>query len=267
MLLKGITSSFANAWDMLIDFPLPKSLKAKLQSEDEEDIYAPITQMLFPVIGVISGLIICLLAMFLSWIPIKISGAIIFAITLALLSEFASSGRSLGCFISFFEQLSTRKSPSEALLDLSPNVKSAQGPISTLSLVLTILFKILAFFMMFYYNYCFWIVAVYVLTFTVQGHLAAAPSLISGEPLLEIPSQNRLFIWAIAAFFVLFVLFNAPYASLIAFALAFVFASLFRRYCEQQLGGVDVNIISFAGYTFELAGLALGLLFLSSSVA
>jgi len=93
--------------------------------------------------------------------------------------------------------------------------------------------------------------------------LAAAPVLNTGLPVIEISHDTRLHIWAVAGFFILFILFKSPYVSLIAFAVAFVFANVVRRFCEIKLNGVTIDIISLSGYLFELFALLLGVLFLS----
>ncbi|MHB9138020.1 MAG: adenosylcobinamide-GDP ribazoletransferase [Victivallaceae bacterium] len=264
MVHKVLTASFAAAWEMLIDFPVPVSIK-NAGKDFEENVFSPLIQMCFPVVGVVAGLILFIFGGILSLLSMKISGAVIFAITLTFLTEFKDSFRSLGAMVSLFDQLLAKKPLEYAMINLDNDVRNATGPLSSLVLVLSVLLKLFAFGMMFYYGFYYWIILVLVLSFTIQGHLAAASVLNTGLPLVEITHETRLYIWGVAAFFVLFILFKAPYPSLIAFAVAFVFANLVRRFCEIKFNGVTIDIISLSSYIFELFTLLLGVLFLCGS--
>ncbi len=262
MIHKVVMASFAAAWEMLIDLPVPASVK-NAGKDFEDDVFSPLIQMSFPVVGVVAGLIIFFFGGILSMLSMKISGAVIFAITLTLLTELKDSFRSLGALVSLFDQLLAKKPLGYAMVNLDNDVRNAAGPLSSLVLVLAVLLKLFTFYLMFYCGYCYWIIAVLVLSFTIQGHLAAAPALNTGLPVIEISHDTRLHIWAVAGFFILFILFKSPYVSLIAFATAFVFANVVRRFCEIKLNGVTIDIISLSGYLFELYALLLGVLFLS----
>jgi len=262
MIHKVVMASFTAAWEMLIDLPLPASLK-NAGKDFEDDVFSPLIQMSFPVVGVVAGLLIFFFGGVLSMLSMKISGAVIFAIALTLLTELKDSFRSLGALVSLFDQMIDRKPLVYAMVNLDNDVRNAAGPLSSLVLVLAILLKLFTFYVMFYCGYYYWMIAVLVLSFTIQGHLAAAPALNTGLPVIEINHETRLYIWGVAGFFVLFILFKSPYVSLIAFAAAFVFANVVRRFCEIKFNGVTIDIISLAGYLFELFALLLGVLFLS----
>jgi cobalamin synthase len=261
MVHKVLTASFSTAWEMLVDFPIPRSIKSA-GKDFEENAFSPLIQMCFPVVGVVLGMILFIFGGILSMLSMKISGAVIFSITLTFLTEFKDSFRSLGAMVSLFDQLLTKKPLEYAMINMDNDVRNAAGPLSSLALVLAVLLKLFAFGVMFYYGFYYWIILVLVLSFTIQGHLAAAPLLNTGLPLVEITHETRLYIWGVAGFFVLFILFKAPYPSLIAFAVAFVFANLVRRFCEIKFNGVTIDIISLASYIFELFALLLGVLFL-----
>jgi cobalamin synthase len=264
MIQKILVTSFAAAWEMLIDFPLPLSIK-NAGKDFEENVFSPLIQMCFPIVGVAAGLILFFFGGILSMLSMKISGAIIFAVTLTLLTEFKDSFRSLGALVSLFDQMLAKKPLEYAMINLDNDVRNAAGPLSSLVLVLAVLLKLFVFGLMFYYGFYYWIILVLVLSFTIQGHLAAAPVLNTGLPLVEVNHETRLYIWGVAGFFVLFILFKAPAASLIAFAAAFVFANVVRRFCEIKFNGVTIDIISLASYIFELFALLLGVLFLAGA--
>lgn len=266
MVVKVFAASLVTAWEMLLDFPLPRSLKMKAgEIHYDDELFAPLTQLFFPVAGLICGFMVLIAGGILSMLLPKVAGALIFSILLLILTEAKDSGRSLGAFVSFFSRKAEKEANARALLTLDTDIKSAYGPIGNLILILTVLFKIFCFYVMFYYGYYYWMTAVFILEFTVQGHMAAAPSLISGEPLLDVKNDSRFYIWAIAGFFTLFIAFEAATLCLVAFGVAFVFAHVFRQYCEKRLSGVDVNIISLAGYWSELFALLLGTLWLAGN--
>lgn len=262
MIHKVAMASFAAAWEMLIDLPVPASVK-NAGKDFEDDAFSPLIQMSFPIVGLVAGLVVFFFGGILSMLSMKISGAVIFAITLTLLTELKDSCRSLGSLVSFFDQMLDKKPLGYAMINLDNDIRNAAGPLSSLVLVLAVLLKLFTFYLMFYCGYYYWIIAVLVLSFTIQGHLAAATTLNTGLPVIEINRDSRLYIWAVAGFFILFILFKSPYVSLIAFAVAFVFANAVRRFCEIKLNGVTIDIISLSGYMFELFALLLGVLFLS----
>ena len=85
MIHKVVMASFTAAWEMLIDLPLPASLK-NVGKDFEDDVFSPLIQMSFPVVGVVAGLLIFFFGGVLSMLSMKISGAVIFAIALTQLT-------------------------------------------------------------------------------------------------------------------------------------------------------------------------------------
>lgn len=262
MLLQKLADYFQTAWDMLIDYPLLGMLR-KAPAKRRSGHPGLAEQMMFPIVGVVAAALLWLTAAALSLLLPRIPGAMLFAIMATLLTEIASSGRNIACLLSFAEQTFERIPPMQALAELVADIREIRSPIGTLTLTLFFFFKLFCFFLMFYFDYTFWLFAVYILAFASQGEMAAAPSIQSGKPLLLIAAADRFHIWGVAIFFVLFVLFNAPVPTLLATGLAFLITRLIRNVCEQHFGGVNENIISLCGYTVELSSILIGLLLLT----
>lgn len=262
MIKKVSSGSFVAAWQMLTDFPLPESLKRSGKNFDSE-AFSPFVQMNFPIVGLALGMCAWISGAILSAVLSKIAAALVFAMAMTLLSELKDSFRGAGVLLSFFEQKMARRSFIHALLSLDNDVKKIASSISSVIMLLAMVLKLTAFFIMSYYGYYYWMIAIFTLEFTIQGFMAAAPSLNTGVPILEIPRESYWHIWLIAGFISLFILFQAPYPTLLASGTAFVVAVGFRRFCEWRLNGVSIDIIGLTGYVFELFTLLLGVIFLT----
>ncbi len=263
MLLRNIVANFQAAWDMLIDFPLPQMIRQKITGKSGAGYSGIAKQIMFPILGVIAAFLLWLSAALLSLLLPQVPAAILFAAVATVLTEVATSGRNIACLLSFAEQTFDRVPPLQALTELTADFRDIRSPIGTLMLTLLILFKLFCFFLMFYFEYHFWLFAVYILAFTSQAELAATTSMHSGKPLLFVASSDRFHVWIMAIFFVLFVLFIAPVPSLLAIGVAFLITRLIRNVCEQHFGGVNENIISLCGFIVELTTLLIGMLLLT----
>ena len=221
------------------------------------------TQLFFPVIGVICALLALLLGEILAKFLHPIPAAAIFAGTLTYFCVYKDDGRGLAGIMSLTSFKHKEFSLEQVLTDLPDSSADVNTPAATLSMILIILFKLFAFFLMALYGYIYWLAAIFILEFCIEGDLAALPSLEQGQPLLAVKKSKQRYIWFIAGFFVLFVLFKAPVSSLILFGTAFGLSYGVKTYCRDSLNGIDGKIIGLTAYVFELFALLLGLVLLT----
>jgi cobalamin synthase len=263
--MKITIMSFIDAWEMLLELPLPKKLTDFAETAAEREEREPLlTQLWFPFIGIIGSLVIIALAALLSALA-TVPAALIFAFVLTLLSEIRDKGHATGTLASFAILKAEGHSIPETLFNLDADLRTVNGAIGAMVMTLTVLLKFSCFFLMSYYGFAFWIIPTLVLGYTMQAELARLPAVTTGESFIEINDTKRFYIWGIALFFILFILLKAPILSLIALGIVFIAAMLMERFSENQLDGITGNTITLAGYVTELAVLTLGAVFLSCS--
>jgi len=261
MILNTFKKAFINAWNMLIELPLPFKHDESDTAETESTIL--LTQAFFPVVGLICALLAMLLGAVLNKFLYQIPAAAIFAAVLTFTCIFKDSGRGLAGLMALTSLKQDETSFEERLYNLPDSITEVDTPTATLTMILVVLFKLFAFSLMAFYGYVYWLAAVCVLEFTIEGDLATLPSFRKEQSLLKIKKSKQRYIWFIAGFLVLFVLFKAPVSSLILFGTAFAISYGLRIYCREKLDGIDSKIIGLAAYIFELFALSLGVVFLT----
>lgn len=265
MILDTCKKALLNSWNMLIEFPLP------FRGHNEEDVVetentAILTQAFFPLVGLICALLALLLGAILNKMLYPIPAAAVFAVVLTFFCVFKDGGRGLAGLMSLTSLKQNNISFEESLYDLPDSITEVNTPTATLTMTLVVLFKLFAFSLMAFYGYAYWLVAILVLEFAIEGDLATLPSLQQGQPLLKIKKSKQRYIWFIAGFLVLFILFKAPVSSLLLFGSAFGLSYGIKTYCSDKLHGIDDKIIGLAAYVFELFALFLGVVFLTKGV-
>lgn len=261
MIFDTFKKALLDAWNMLIEFPLPfKSVENDIPETESTVI---LTQAFFPVIGVICALLALLLGAILNKFLYPVPAAALFAAILTFFCIFKDSGRGLAGLMSLASLKQNDISVEERLYDLPDSITDVESPIGTLTMVLVVLFKLFAFSLMAFYGYAYWLAAIFVLEFAIEGDLATLPSLNQKYPLLRIKKSKQRYIWFTAGFLVLFVLFKAPVSSLILFGAAFAMSYGIKIYCKDRLNGIDSKIIGLAAYVFELFALFLGVVLLT----
>jgi cobalamin synthase len=264
MNIKDWLKYFGMAWDMLIDLPLPKKV-VDFSDDESYDINA---QRCFPLVGLLVGLLTIILAALLSKMMNMSAAAILFAAIMTIFIVLKDSARSLGSLVSFIELKTENVATVTALYNMKGNIniRQPQSLVAVLSIFLVMIFYLLMFGLMIIYNCYFWMLLVFMLSFTIQGTLATVPSVGDKKPLIAVPPQGVLQIWYIAGFISLFVMFYAMpgsiFATLITFALAFLGTQWLGRFSENKVGGISINMIGFAGFIFEVIALLIGIIFL-----
>ena len=154
MILDTLKKALLNAWDMLIEFPLP------FMRHDEEDVVKTentviLTQAFFPLVGVICALLALLLGTILDKFLYPIPAATVFAVVLTFFCIFKDGGRGLAGLMSLTSLKQNKISFEESLYDLPDSISEVNTPIATLTMTLVVLFKLFAFFLMAFYGYTY----------------------------------------------------------------------------------------------------------------
>jgi len=262
MIITTLKKAFLSAWAMLIEFPLP------FLRHDEEDTVKTentvlLTQMCFPLVGVACALLALLIGVILGKFLYPIPAAAVFAGVLTYFCVYKDDGRGLAGLMYLAPFRKKEISLEESLSDLPDSIADVNTPPATLTMILVILFKLFAFSLMAFYGYIYWLVAIFVLEFAIEGDLATLPSLQQGTPLLAVKKDKQRYVWFIAGFLVLFILFKAPVASLLLFGAAFGLCYGVKAYCNDRLNGIDGSIIGLTAYVFELIALLMGVMLLT----
>ena len=263
MIVNMFKKAFLDAWDMLIEFHLPFLRHNETDVVVRADETALLTQLFFPVVGVVCALLAMLLGAILNKFFYQIPAAAVFAGILTYFCVYKDNGRGLAGLMALATLRQKKDSLDHALSALPDSIGDVNAPMATLTLVLAVLFKLFAFFMMAFYGYVYWLAAVLVLEFAIEGDLASLPLREQEQPLLAVRRSKRRYIWFAAGFLVLFVLFKAPVASLLLFAAALGLSYGVKTYCEEYWGGIDTKVIGLTAYVFELFALLLGLVLLT----
>lgn len=264
MNIKEWLKYFGMAWDMLIDLPLPK----KVVDFSDDESYDLNVQRCFPLVGLAVGLAAIIAAKLLGMMNMS-AAAILFAAIMTVFTVLKDSARSLGALISFIELKTENISTITALYNMKGNIniRQPQSLVAVLTIFLVMIFYLLVFGLMMIYGCYFWMIPVFVLSFTIQGALVTVPSVSDNKPIIAIQPQAEPQIWYVAGFISLFTMFaevpGSIFATLVTFGIAFLGTQWLRRFSAAKVGGISVNMIGFAGFIFEVLALLAGIIFLA----
>ncbi len=250
-------AALAAAWNLLIDIPLPKSLRVRADDMDEDG--PELTALAFPVVGLLSGLVLFIVGWLLSELFQRSVGAALFGVIAVLLSESRDSGRGFSLAVSYADNLSEGMGLAGSLQSLESDWRRLSGFAATLAGVLLLGVKIFCFRELFLAGAWSWVMGIFVLGAASQGYLSSCRSLYSGESFLAVTGSARHHIWLVAVFIMLFYISN-PAAVLLSLLVAVLGSVLFGRWCEDRFHGLDAMTITLFGFWVELAVLLLGVL-------
>ena len=250
---------FSTAWELLLDIPFPKSLK----SQDEAENSAVL--MSFPLVGAFLGILGYVLARFFLAFLGNFAASVVFSILFAAFLEFITKCRNLSIFSSFAENRFDGISTYDSFMNLNDNFNAQRSPAGTISIILLFIFRVFCFAVLVSHGCAFWIIPVLIAGFTIQAHLATAPDIKTGQPLLEVDEKFIYQPWFTAAAIIFLSSFPDFSSAIIAIAVSFIFAFLLKKYCVEILEGVSAKITGFAGYAIELIMLLAGIVLLVKS--
>jgi cobalamin synthase len=260
--LKEWAAAFCSAWEMLLDIPLPRKLKAIAEDESSEN--GAKTLIMFPVIGALLGIAAYIAAWLLIIFLHKPAASIISGIALAVGYEFITSWRNVSISASYVEK--KLEGGTFAELELDDKFNSHRNAAGMITIVSFFLVRAFCFGFLVYYGEIFWIITAMTLGFTTQAHLAAMEELGSSSPIVELDDEKAIFLpWATAAGIVLITGVSALAPVLVAFLFSFLIAYFSGKYLNEKLGGVTGMIVGIVGYKVEIVSLILGLILLIRS--
>lgn len=253
--------SFIEAWNLLLDIPLPESWRKKYARTAPDP---QLTLFAIPVVGLAAALILLIPGVFFRQIFPQNGAALLFALVATILLDAKDSGRGVSLLLAIVSMIAGKIPILPSLPQLRPPRLSAlAGVIPTAGLVLLEMFKLGMCFLIFRNGAESYFVVVLVMSFTVQGVLMTLNDLDTHEQFLKIvpPLHNQ--VWFAAIFIALFVSIGFPLPVLVAVGATLLFALVVRNLADKLYGGVTADIITLAGAAIELTLLFAGGLLLA----
>jgi cobalamin synthase len=252
---KNMIISYIKAWNLAFEITLPISGSFENNSivSGKND---SIVLYFFPIIGLTLGLF----AYILSWLVSAIGGTIFASILcpfIIILSwELLNHAKDTGYLVHYL-YLKIFKFYDHNSIE----IRNSENNYMLLYIFTTIfIIRILCLAFFIYHRYFGWLVVVTVLTYAVQGHLAAEKKNRSVEVLISADRKSLIIMWVITA--VLCLLFGAAYfpTMILAFIVAVLLAVKAKIFFEKtdSLSGANIG---FTGKYTEIIILLLGLLF------
>lgn len=262
MRINEICRAFGMAWELVIDLPCPGFLKTG--KKPDWSAQPGLFLLYFPLLGGVIGL-----AFFLGFrllqaiLPNHLISSLLFAAAALVLVAWKDSGRSLGILTSAIDRFCQTKSWQAALADLNSEWRMTNNPLANLVSPAVLLFQFVAFLLMAFDGYAYWIIPVLTLDFAAQALLATLPSLISGEALIDGARDGENLLGLATAVVLVFILPAAPWALLTTALLAFFGVMGFKSYCLGRFHGIDGTMVTLGGTLTQLLALLIGLCFLT----
>lgn len=239
--------SMVAAWEMLIDFPVPKELKKSFGAKIPDGVKL----IGFPLVGMLCGGVLALAGQFCATVFNPIAGGVIFSLLTLVFWDLKDSGRSLGVLGSFAALKFSKISGENVWNNLNNNFMEIKNPASLLVVVFLEIFKFAVFFLLYRYSGKLWLVMVLAGGFSVQGYLTGLRD-IAGSPILAFSPVEAKRMWVTLAVISLFMMLFFGFSTFFAFLLALAAGLLLSRYYEATLSGVNIDVITFAGAVTEL---------------
>jgi len=251
-------SSFVEAWEMLLDIPLPSNI-SKAADEDNPD---PVKVLCcFTLTGIVAGVAFYLTAWLLSILSGR-AAAVMSGFLITVAYEIATKGRMISSVASFTENLFSFENKSDAILKLDDNFRKSRNIFGTIGMVSLFTARMFSIGFIVFSGNISWLIISMAAGFTVQAHLAILPELETEEPFIEVSGKSAYIPWIFfAAACVIFGVTNLP-AAVTTGLLVFLSACLTSKYVFDKLGGVNGPMIGILGYFTESIVLLLGLIFL-----
>lgn len=228
------------AWEMLIDFPLPRlcapgSAAGRMRLRSWSD---------FRWQGRPVGILLALAAVFCSVVFKPVAGSIIFAVLCTAFLDLKDSGRGLGLLTSCFLLKQHGVPMVDALPRMTGDWNAIGNPLAAVFVSLLEVAKAALLFTLAFYGAKLWILVILAGAFTVQGMLAADPDRESGVPLLPVPHENRRAGWWAFGILYLIMLPFFPFGVIAAGAVVYFCATGFAGYFRRNYGGVTSDFIT-----------------------
>jgi cobalamin synthase len=259
--LREWIAAFCQAWEMLLDIPLPKRLEEIAESESAEN--GTRVLVMFPAIGAVLGIAAYLISWLLILFLHKPAASIISGIALAVGYEFLTSWRNVSIAASYVERKLEGASFAETIMELDDKFTTHRNAAGMIVIVSIFLIRAFCIGFLVYHGQLFWLITTMTFGFVAQAHLATMEELDSSGPIVELDDDRFLFMpWAAAAAIAFLTGISALAPVLVAFLFTFLIAYFSAKYMNEKLGGTTGMIVGIVGYKIEILTLILGLILL-----
>lgn len=247
--------SFAAAWELLLDFPLPSFGKRRREP-------APFAVLcFFPVIGALAGVLVALLGAFAAGISNRIAGALLFGALALAFSELKDSGRGTSMLCTWL----LARLRGQSLVAVLPHLQASRDvyadPTAQMVLLMVLAVRFLLFFLLGFWGARFWFAGVLIASFALQGDLATCGGRDGAAPLLAVTPKERRYHWILAAVLLAALMLPGfPLAAVATGAGTWILAGAYARMMERECGGMEPDAITMAGTLTEWLALVIGIL-------
>jgi len=254
-------NSFREAWEMLVDIPLPKFLAA--ESDDEEDQQELLA--CFPVVGAVVGLGLFCIAWAISiLLSTHTAAALVGSIFLALISESIASSSNIAGLAAFCRAKQEKASTVEIVDALeSANSDISENQIFFISLYLL---KIFCFALIVFYERTSWLIIVYTMSYLLRSQMVTWNELRTSQALIDVENETSAIRlpWIVAMVIALFVAgFDFFPAVIIVAIITYLLIRYFKRMVDNDFNGITGSLVGTAGAVTELILLILGIVLLA----
>ena len=254
---KQLLSVLAEAWEMMLDYPLPRFLQSGTSGRPS----ATAVLLAIPFVGLFCGALPVIAAKITGTFLPPFGNAVLFAALMTVLMLTMDSGRGFRLLPELVRTLLSGGKLSASLPILAPRKLTEINDLgSTLCAFLTLGSWLTGFAYLGYAGAMMWAVPVMLMGTMAQAHLLSLRNLRGGLPFLAITERDRNKLWVVAVFLMLFPAIAHPLAVLVTFGVCGGFALAARHYAEELYGGITAEMITLAGFAAELAALLCGVL-------
>ena len=254
-----LLAALYNAWELLLDIPIPKRLLTTSAS-----IRPPAAAILLalPFIGLLCGAIIVLMLKITAVFLANFGNAVLYALVLTIFILAKDSGRGFRLVMELCHDIAGGE---RKIAEILPLLRLRKFPeindlASNLCAFTVCGFLLASFTVLAYKGANLWAVPVLMMGTAVQGHLLSLRNVRGGLPFLAIAENDRNKLWVLTGFLMLFPAIEFPLAALVSFGLCFVLAAAARKFFEELYGGATSEMITLVGIAAELLTLFCGIL-------
>lgn len=255
--LRSIIAAFIASWGMISDYTLPKSLIAPFRMQ------IPSTTVLFcfPLCGALAGLIALLPGVLLSIFFSHFAGALVFALTGALLLYFKDSGRGLALLFSYISSRLSGAPPAIAFQNCDNRLSEVlKNPLIMLLSVISVIIVLGMLFALFYRGAGIWFAAVAAADALVQAKLCLEPDRNTNVPFIRVARGGEKYLTVSAILLAVVMLCIFPKVAALG-AIVVLWVWFWRELpgIEEFRGGLSPDWITMSGFWAALLTLLCGM--------
>lgn len=253
-----LRSAFAHAWSQLLDYSMPGFLKT---ASPEGAVSPLLNAAAMVLLGTGMGICCWVVEGILSALLPRVATAVLFGVATTILITTKDSGRGLATMLSLVNNFSGRQEEREHAFDeLDMTIRTTASPLANLVTPAVLGIYFITFFLMAFFGYTFFIIAVFTADTTAQTCLAMLPKRYGNGPLLNFPGVPESTVFATAGIVLLFPFALYPIATVTATLVATAGVLYLKKIALTRHGGVDPALVTLGGAYAALAMLVVGTL-------